>query len=152
MPQVFSRNFGTIDYVAGEPFDFPNGLPGFPAEEAFLPVEVPGQLPLLYLQSLRTPDLCFIALPVKCIVAEYELVPNAEDLALIGLRTDAKPGPEMLCLALVCFGEDGTAAANLRAPIIVNVKKRVGVQVIQSEDRYPFRYPLQPEREVTMCS
>jgi flagellar assembly factor FliW len=152
MPKVLSRKFGAIDYAAGEQFVFPNGLPGFPLETAFLPIEVPEQLPLLYLQSLRTPDLCFVGVPVNCIVADYELSLNADDLACIGLSPDAQPGSEMLCLALVCFKEDGTGAANLRAPIIINVNNRIAVQMIQIEDRYPFRFPLNPEKEVTMCS
>jgi flagellar assembly factor FliW len=152
MPRVFSRSFGAIDYVAGEPFSFPNGLPGFPLETAFLPIEVPEQLPLVYLQSLQTPTLCFVALPVHCIVPNYELSPNREDMARIGLGPDVRPGSDMLCLALLCFGEDGMPAANLRAPVIVNIKNRRAIQTIQSEDRYPIRFPLQTGQEVSTCS
>ena len=151
MPKVVSRNFPAIEYTSGEEFVFPHGLPGFPEEQAFLPVEIPEQLPLLYLQSLRTPDLCFVALPAKCIVADYRLAPNPEDYGLLELETDTQPGPDMLCLALVCFGEDGTVAANLRAPLVISVKSRRGVQMIQSEDRYPIRFLLEPEREAAAC-
>ncbi|HEY3839782.1 MAG TPA: flagellar assembly protein FliW, partial [Bryobacteraceae bacterium] len=136
MPKVMTRNFGAIDYGAGDPFTFPEGLPGFPLETAFLPIEIPEQLPLVYLQSLRTPNLCFVGLPVNCIVQSYRLLPNGEEFERIGLAPDARPGSTMLCLALVCFGEDGTAAANLRAPIVINVEKRLGIQMIQSEDAY----------------
>jgi flagellar assembly factor FliW len=151
MPKVFSRHFGTLDYDSGEQFIFPNGLPGFPAQTAFLPVEVPDQLPVVYLQSLYTPELCFVSLPVRCIVADYELSPNGEDLARIGLEPNAQPGPEALCLALICFGEDGTADANLRAPLVINVKNHMGVQTLQAEDRYPIRYPLKAENEASPC-
>lgn len=152
MPKLITRHFGAIEYVAGEQFVFPSGLPGFPADTAFLPVELPEQLPLIYLQSLNSPDLCFVSLPVKCIVSDYQLSPNGDDLARIGLRPDVQPGPAILCLALVCFGEDGTADANLRAPIVINLQNRMAVQTFQGEDRYPIRYPLKPEREATMCS
>ncbi len=152
MPKVLSRSLGAIEFLPGEQFVFPRGLPGFPCETAFLPVEVPDQFPLVYLQSLRTPDLTFVALPAKCVVADYQLSPNAEDLACIGLSKNAQPGPDVLCLALVCFEGNGAVTANLRAPIIINVKSRTGVQAIQSEDRYPFRYPLHTEKEATVCS
>jgi flagellar assembly factor FliW len=151
MPKIVSQNFGTIEYAPGEPFVFPDGLPGFPLETGFLPVEVPDQLPLLYLQSLRRCDLCFVALPVGCIVGSYELAAGADDLVRIGLSPDTQPGSQMLCLALVCFAEDGTATANLRAPVIVNLENRMAAQTIQSEDRYPIRYVLQPAREGAMC-
>ena len=151
MPKALSRNFGAVEYTSGEQFVFPNGLPGFLDETIFLPVEIPEQFPLLYLQSLRTPDLCFVTLPVNCILPDFQLSASAEDLACADLSPEVAIGRNILCLALVCFGEDGTPAANLRAPIVVNVKNRKGVQVVQNEERYPFRYPLEPEKEVQMC-
>jgi len=151
MPKVHSRNFGVIDYSSGDQFVFPDGLPGFPGETSFLPVEVPEQIPLLYLQSLATPDLCFVALPAKSLVADYKLSPEGEDLARIGLDTHAQPGVEVLCIALLCFAENGTAAANLRAPVVINMRNHTGVQMIQSDDRYPIRFMLEPEREAAVC-
>ena len=151
MPRALSRNFGAIDYNPNDPFHFSNGLPGFPEETGFLPVEAPGQFPLLYLQSLRTPDLCFVALPVGCLVANYQLSPNPDDLTLIGLEGDAQPGPDMLCLALLCFAEDGAATANLRAPLVVNVRNRRAVQMIQLEDRYPIRFQIHSGKEMRVC-
>jgi len=151
MPKVPSRNFGVIDYNSGDEFVFPDGLPGFPGETSFLPVEVPEQIPLLYLQSLATPDLCVVTLPARSLVADYKLSPEGEDLAGIGLGENAQPGMEVLCLALLCFGEDGTAAANLRAPVVINMKNRLGIQMIQSDDRYPIRFVLEPEREAAVC-
>ncbi len=152
MPKVPSRNFGVVEFAPGEQFIFPNGLPGFPRETDFLPVEVPDQLPLVYLQSLRTSELCFVAAPVNCLVTDYQLSANSEDLTVIDLGLDGVRGPQALCLALLCFGEDGTATANLRAPILVNLRNRRGVQAIQSEDRYPFRFPLQAREGGSMCS
>jgi len=152
MPKVLSRNFGAVEFAPDEQFVFPNGLPGFPCETAFLPVEIPEQLPLVYLQSLQTPDLCFVALPVNCLVQDYRLSANAEDLAVVDLGPNAVRSPEMLCLAFLCFGEDGTATANLRAPIIVNLQNRRGVQAIQNEDRYPIRFMIGTQEGGFGCS
>ncbi len=151
MPTIDSRYFGTFEYSTEEPFIFPNGLPGFPGETSFIPVELPEQFPVVYLQSLHTPGLCFVSLPVKCVLADYRLETNAVDLALIGLDVDARPGPDMLCLALLCFETDGTAAANLRAPIVINVKNRRAVQMIQAEAQYPVRFELSSQAETVAC-
>ena len=151
MSNVLSRNFGTVEFASGEEFVFPNGLPGFPSETDFLPVEVPDQLPLVYLQSTRTSDLCFVAAPVKCLVADYEFSARAEDLDSVDLGPDTLGGPGMLCLAVLCFSEDGTATANLRAPIIVNLRNRRGVQAIQNEDRYPIRFAIGTQEEGSKC-
>lgn len=151
MSQALTSNFGVLEFDNETPFRFPCGLPGFPEEKTFLPIEIPEQFPLLYLQSLRTPELCFVTLPVKCVVSDYELAASRDDMASIGLGPDARPGPAMLCLVVICFSEDGTAAANLRAPILINVENRVGVQAIQSDDQYPIRYPLKAEKEPARC-
>lgn len=151
MPNALSRYFGLIEYSQGQPFIFPDGLPGFPQETRFLPIEVPDQLPLLYLQSLSTPDLCFVALPPNCLVPNYDAAAQPEDLARIGLTPDALQGPGTLCLALLSFEENGEAFANLRAPIVVNMKQRNAVQTIQTEDRYPIRFAIHRKSEASPC-
>lgn len=151
MPTALSQYFGLIDYTEGQLFKFPDGLPAFPQETRFLPIEVPDHLPLVYLQSMATPELCFIALPAKCIVKDYQVEPQPGDLARIGLTEDTVSEPAALCLALLCFEQAG-AVANLRAPIVVNLKDRSAVQLIQSEDHYPVRFPLQQDGEVRSCS
>lgn len=152
MPKVLSRNFGAVEFAPNEQFVFPNGLPGFPSETAFVPVEIPEQLPLVYMQSLQTPDLCFMALPVNCLVEDYRLSATAEDLAVVDLGPNTVRGPGTLCLAFLCVGEDGTATANLRAPIIVNLQNRRGVQAIQNEDRYPIRFKIGAQAGGLECS
>jgi flagellar assembly factor FliW len=152
MPKALSRNFGAVEFAPDDRFVFPNGLPGFPRETAFLPVEIPEQLPLVYLQSLQTPDLCFLALPVNCLVPDYRLSASPEDLAVVDLPPNAVWGPGMLCLAFLCVGEDGAATANLRAPIVVNLQNRRGVQAIQNEDCYPIRFTIATQRGGSECS
>jgi len=150
MSHLQSSTFGRVDYQADEPFRLIAGLAGFPGEEMFLPVQIPEQFPLLYLQSVLTPSLCFVALPVTSIDPHYELS-TAEELASIGLSADTQPGKNLLCLALVCFDENGGAAANLRAPILVNTTTRVAVQAVRSDDRYPIRHPLGASKEESSC-
>lgn len=142
MPRVLSRRFGTVEYAPGEEFVFPSGLPGFAGERCFLPVEVPEQLPLVYLQSVHTPELCFVAAPVSSVVDDYDPFANPEDLHLIGLAPEGVREKETLWLALLCVGGDGAATANLRAPVIVNLRNRKAVQSIREDDRYPFRFEL----------
>ena len=150
MAKVISRNFGNLEYSPGEQFVFPAGVPGFPDEKQFVPIETPDQFPLIYLQSTGDPNLCFIALPARSLVRDYELSVDSGDLASIGLGPDTQRS-EMLCLALLCFGEDGTVTANLRAPLIINVYNRIGMQMIQNDERYPIRFRLESPAQVAVC-
>jgi flagellar assembly factor FliW len=153
MSKVQSRYFGLLEYAEQDLFVFREGLPGFPLETSFLPVEIPDQFPLVYLQSLLNPDLCFIALPAPCLVSNYRPRLDPEDLAAIGITPDSVPGPDSLVLALICFTEDGTAAANLRAPLLINTHSRCGVQATQTDETYPVRLPLSSHLpESQLCS
>ncbi len=42
-------------------------MPGFEEQRRMIPVEIPSQRPLVYLQSLESDEICFVALPVYVI-------------------------------------------------------------------------------------
>jgi flagellar assembly factor FliW len=52
----------------------------------------------------------------------------------------------VLVLAIVTLGArlDESATANLRAPVLFNVKSRTGYQCIQSGDRFGVREAIDP--------
>jgi len=62
MPEFNSKAFGKLTYSDDGRMHFPVGLFGFEKEQWFLLIEQPGTRPLLFLQSLSTPELCFVTL------------------------------------------------------------------------------------------
>ena len=62
-----TKYFGPVAYEESNVLRFPAGLPGFEEERRFLSLEQPAHAPLVFLQSLTTPDLCFVALPASSI-------------------------------------------------------------------------------------
>ena len=48
----------------------------------------------------------------------------------------------MLWLALLTITEQGSAFANLRAPVVINPETMTGVQVIPQDTVYPLRHPV----------
>jgi flagellar assembly factor FliW len=144
MPYCQTRYFGTLEYSEGAVLDFPEGLPGFPSEKRFILVEQPPHHPLVFLQSLSCGDLCFLAVPVQCVDPDYRPVFLAEDLATLGLSAQTQPrlGRDLLCLAIVFAGEEGSATANLLAPVVINLHNRRAVQAVQAEQAYSHRHPL----------
>jgi flagellar assembly factor FliW len=150
MPEFTTTHFNRIEYREEDVLDFPAGLPGFEEERAFLPVELPAAKPLILFQSLRTPALCFMTLPVLVVDPEYRLNLAPEDLRTIGLEEDAEPkiGTDVLCVAIVSVFEDRAPAANLMAPLVVNPLTRRGVQAIQTGPGYSHQHALpEPEAE-----
>src|SRR5204863_8883919 len=126
MPTVDTKYFGAMPYQEESCFEFPWGLPAFEEEQRFLPLEMPGHKPLVFLQSTVNPDLCFITLPVLAADSKYALSVSGEDLQALGLAEDRQPaiGPEVLVLTLLSIREGAAATANLLAPVVVNLATR----------------------------
>lgn len=146
MPICNTRHFGRKSYEENAVLRMARGPIGFEDESAFVLIQIPEQFPLVYLQSTRTPGLCFLALPVLTINREYRVLLTAEDATLIGVTREPRIGEEVLCLALITTAESG-ASANLLAPVVVNLRSQQALQCINGAGSYAVRHFLCPEAE-----
>jgi len=147
-----TKNFGTINYQPDSELEFPRGLPGFDSRKRFVAVRFVESDPLVYLQSLDDPGLCFITMPVLAVDPRYRLKVNNEDLGEIGLPGVRQPkiGEDVFCLTVLSMREAGPTA-NLLAPIVINLKTRRAIQAIAPEGDYSHQFELMPE-ESAVCS
>ncbi|HEX8984266.1 MAG TPA: flagellar assembly protein FliW [Bryobacteraceae bacterium] len=144
MPDFATSHIGLIHYDEPEVIEFPEGLPGLEDQTRFLPLEHASTRPLAYVQSLTRPDLCFLTLPVLGIDPGYSLKMSPENLRTLGLPEERQPaiGSEVLCLAIICLTENQPPTANLRAPLVVRIDTRRGVQAIRDDETYSHRHVL----------
>jgi len=157
MPQILTRRFGPMDFDDPAILDFPLGLPGFERARRFGLVERAAAAPLVFLQSLDFPELCFVAAPVELIDREYHLDMTADDLRELGFDENQQPriGDEVICLALLSSPENGRPTANLLAPVVIERASRRAVQAVRSDSRYSHQHSLTPEArpgEEPLCS
>jgi flagellar assembly factor FliW len=152
MPHCTTKYFGTVEYEEASVLRFPAGLPGFEDERRFLSLEQPAHQPLVFLQSLKTPDLCFVALPAGAVDPSFVLEVEDADLELLGIERSIGPDYPgyLLQLALVTIAEDGITA-NLFAPVLINTRNLSAVQAISPSRRYSHVHPLAEMREA-VCS
>jgi len=145
MPELTSIHFGKISYQESAAFHFPHGLPGFERARTFLPVSLPDRDPLIFLQNVEDPALCFLALPILAADPAYRLEVSPDDLALLGMPPRPQPriGADVLCLAVVSLREAGPTA-NLLAPIVINLRNRRAVQAIAPQGGYSHQHALLP--------
>jgi len=144
MPEIATKYFGSIEYQPDAPIRFPAGLPGFEEELEFLVLEPPANAPMVFLQSLRRPSLCFLALPIGVISPEYLLATTKEDLEFLGLEPDfqTRVGTGVACFAILVVTENGRITANLLAPIVIHRARRLGLQAIRADSIYSHQHPL----------
>ena len=154
MSRLPSRYFGELEYSPDAAFQFAAGIPGFDDQTAFIFLEQPKNHPLVFMQSLVRPDLCFIAVPVFVADPRYELRLSPEDRELLELPAPPEPqiGADLICLALVTISDGADPTVNLASPIVLNLKNRKGVQSIQECSGYSMQHPLSPSVEKPPCS
>ena len=123
-----TRYFGPVDYDEQSVMLFPDGIPAFEQEQRFLALRQPINEPLVFLQSLANPSLCFATLPALSACPGYQLSMASEDLDALGLERGRQPaiGRDVLCLAILSLEENAPPTVNLLAPIVVNLHTLCG--------------------------
>lgn len=123
--------FGSVEVSPEKIITFPNGLVGFEESKRFMLAHEEGtEHPTSFtLQSLDDPNLAFQIVDPTSLGFNYELALTDAENALL-----QSPAAEDVVVMQVLFKkeEDGKAAItpNLRAPLVINTKARVGLQKI----------------------
>jgi flagellar assembly factor FliW len=134
--QVMSPYLGEIHWEEACELHFPAGLPGFEQYRRMVPIEIPSQRPLVYLQSAEKGEVCFLSLPVLAVHPGFQLNLSEDDRAMLELEPQPPSGgsvpalgTDVLCLALLVPCE-GTVKTNLDAPIVINLHNGRGIQAV----------------------
>jgi flagellar assembly factor FliW len=143
MAKCDTKYWDQLDYSANAVLDFPVGIPGFEQERKFVLIEQRPLVPLVFLQSLTTRSLCFLALPVHIVCPDYKLNLSADELEILGLAGMRQPpiGPALACLTLVHIDEK-EITTDLLAPIVIHIPAQRGVQAIQVGSDYSLQHRI----------
>jgi flagellar assembly factor FliW len=126
---------GEVEWNSECELKFLLGLPGFEEERRMIPVEIPAQRPLVYLQSLAHADVCFVCMPVLVIQPDFELRLSEDERETLEMEADSVPtiGRNMLCLGLLVLAGNAVQV-NLSTPVVINLDNGNGVQRVASQD------------------
>lgn len=123
--------FGKIDVNPDTIITFPEGLPGFSACKRYTLVHEQNgaQEPTTYtLQSLDDPTVALQIVDPTMFGFHYELELTTAEAAQLKAES-----PSDVAVMLVLFRrdqKDGAIEANVRAPILINTKARLGLQKV----------------------
>jgi len=121
------------------PLTLPAGLFGFEELKQWTLTGVPEEAPFLRLRAAEAPEVSFVALPPALAVADYQpdLLPS--DVAALQLQNPA----EAFVVNLVTLPASGQPTVNLKGPIVINRRARLGKQVVPANAAaYDVHHPL----------
>lgn len=137
--KIQTKYHGEIEIEPSKIIHFEQGIPSFLEEREFYILPFADEGPFFIMQSLHTPSLAFIVVNPFDFYPEYEVklpqqaqetlkIEKEEDVAIFVILTVHKPFQD--------------TTANLQGPIVVNIKKKLGKQVILSDSPYRTRHLL----------
>jgi flagellar assembly factor FliW len=136
-PFEVDTRFGPFVGAAADVVTLPDGVPGFERCRRFVLAALPGIAPFTCVQGLDEPRPSFLAIDPRLVVEGYAQPLSDADRG----RLAAAAGDPLVWLSLVQI--DGErATVNLRAPIIINPRRMVGLQMIPFESAYAIDHPL----------
>jgi flagellar assembly factor FliW len=133
---VDTTRFGSIVVEDQDIITFPEGMLGFSKINKYILVERVDDSLFMWLQAIKKPSVAFPLLEPQIFEMNYRVELAEEDRETLQLKNlnHAK------VFAIITIPSDPTKmTANLKAPIVVNLKNRLAKQVILHMADYPIR-------------
>jgi flagellar assembly factor FliW len=129
--------FGQLTVGEAEKITIPNGLLGFPEYTEFCLVDPGDETLILWLQSLQNPEIVFALLEPKIFKPEYSARLSAAELRELKLDNINQSA----VYSILTIPEDVTQmSANLKAPLVINLKAQIARQVVLQENEYSIKH------------
>lgn len=141
---VKTERFGEITIEQDQVIHFPEGILGFEELQRYVVVEREGQGPIRFLQALDDGRIAFAVTDPTTFRPDYLPQLWDEDRAFLKCDSDE----DLAVLVILTVPEEvREMTANLMAPVVINVKERVGRQVVQGLGEYSTRHRIVDEME-----
>ena len=119
---------------------FEKGIPGFENYRYFNVNIVEGIKRFYHIVSKEDSNIGFISISPFDIKKDYEIDLDEEFIK----ELDIKDEKDVLVICLITLGKSlKDSTANLKAPIIINIKNNRGKQLILQDDKYKIKEPLE---------
>ena len=134
-----TTRFGELDLPPERIFEFPQGLIGFSEVRRFALVENPKGGPFEWLQAVEFPDLAFVVTDPLFFFPEYRVPVRVEDLKGIGAES---VNDAVVVVILVVPRDPRGITANLQGPVVINLRTRMGCQLVLDVPGYTTSHPI----------
>lgn len=141
--KLVTSRFGEIDVLEDSSISFPSGMPGFEQMRQFALIHADEGIPFTFLQSLEDGDLAFIVTDPFLFFEDYQF-----DLAdKLKSELEIINEEDVMVFSIVSVQANDIMTLNLLAPVVINMKKRIGKQIILHESPYKTKHVLSLSKE-----
>lgn len=136
---IETTRFGAINVEESDVIRFPEGMLGFSKIHEYVLVERVDDSLFVWLQAVKKASVAFPLLEPQIFRRNFKVELEDADRKILKLQ-DLKNAK---VFAIVTIPSDPTKmTANLKAPIVVNLKDRIATQVILHNSDYPIRQSI----------
>jgi len=134
--RIETDRFGSLEIDERELFLFPQGLIGLETLRQWALLPDPENTSVAWLQSASRGDRALAVVSPRVFVPDYRIHVSSRSMQVLQLRSDHRT-----YILTTIAGSVGRVTTNLRAPIIINLDRRLGCQVVTGDDQ-PMQYAL----------
>ena len=137
--KISTSRFGEVEVSEDAIITFPSGLVGLPRHTRYVVFDVEQASGYQWLQSLDEASLAVVIIHADFIQPDFHAQLTEESVMDLDIKQDDQV--EIVVIVSIPANRPDQATANLRAPIVVNLRTRVGKQIILHES-IPLQAPL----------
>ncbi|MFD1862043.1 flagellar assembly protein FliW [Planococcus chinensis] len=138
---IQTTQFGPIEVANDRILTFERGIPGFEEykEYALIPADASEATPFFFLQSVEEEEVSFFLVDPFTFFGDYDVKLADQQVERLALED---PTDAIVLTTITAAGDLKDATTNLKAPIVINNKKRRGMQVVLDNKTYNIKQPL----------
>ena len=139
--KIQTSQFGEIELADDRVITFSKGIPGFEdmKEYVLLPADEGDESPFFFLQSIESAELSFFLVDPFSFFQEYDIKLGEQLVERLELE---EPTDAIVLTTVSVIGEMKDATTNLKAPIVINNRKKLGMQIVLDNKSYQIKQPL----------
>ncbi|MEE2642290.1 MAG: flagellar assembly protein FliW [Planctomycetota bacterium] len=134
--KIETTRFGTVEIEKQDILDFESGLIGFGDSRKWVILADTENPAVAWLQSLVDPSLAMAVVSPRRFIPNYQVRLTPSELEPIHLTN-----VDQAFVLCVVSRNDNRLTMNLRAPVIINLDRKMGAQIMTSDDQ-PLQYPF----------
>ena len=134
-----TTRFGVIDFDENMIIEMKGPILGFERLTKYIILKQDEKNQFNWFQSIEDGSLAFIIMNPQVIKPDYEPEINDADVSLLEIE---KPEDVILMSIITIRSNPALISANLRAPIVINFRKRLAKQVVLDNSEHPIQHEI----------